>query len=121
MAGGDCVGPRLLTCVYALSTVERLRVSCGLSADCNPLKGTDMTITIETLPAVECTPWCEHGDGHTDAMFPEDQWCSGQPSSGDGARHSRRRRRGGAVGRTLDTATPAEAPPSRRALSCPRG
>lgn len=28
-----------------------------------------------TLPPVECTSWCTHGDGHTEQMFPEDQYC----------------------------------------------
>jgi hypothetical protein len=37
-----------------------------------------MTATItETLPAVECAPWCEDGTGHTDAWHPDDQWCHG--------------------------------------------
>jgi hypothetical protein len=37
-----------------------------------------VTTTIsETLPAVECTPWCEDGTGHTDAWHPDDQWCYG--------------------------------------------
>jgi hypothetical protein len=37
-----------------------------------------MTATItETLPAVECTPWCEDGAGHSDAWHPGDQWCRG--------------------------------------------
>ena len=29
----------------------------------------------ETLPAVECTPWCQYGDGHVDAIHPDDQHC----------------------------------------------
>ena len=41
---------------------------------------TAATITIDTdrpatLPAVECAPWCEADDGHTDAWHVEDQWC----------------------------------------------
>lgn len=28
-----------------------------------------------TLPAVQCTPWCRDGDGHTDAWHPGDQYC----------------------------------------------
>lgn len=28
-----------------------------------------------TLPAVECAPWCQDGDGHTDALFVGDQFC----------------------------------------------
>ncbi len=28
-----------------------------------------------TFPAVECAPWCQVGDGHTDVLGPEDQWC----------------------------------------------
>ncbi len=35
-----------------------------------------MTVTMnETLPAVDCTPWCHDGTGHTDALHPDDQWC----------------------------------------------
>lgn len=35
-----------------------------------------MTATInETLPAVQCTPWCEDRNGHTDAWHPDDQHC----------------------------------------------
>lgn len=29
----------------------------------------------ETLPAVECTPWCKYGNGHTDEIHPDDQHC----------------------------------------------
>jgi hypothetical protein len=29
----------------------------------------------ETLPAVTCEPWCQYGDGHADASFPDDQHC----------------------------------------------
>jgi hypothetical protein len=32
-------------------------------------------LTCDRLPAVECTPWCRDGDGHTDELHPEDQWC----------------------------------------------
>jgi len=38
-----------------------------------------MTTTAEprtTLPAVECAPWCDEGDGHTDERFVSDQTCS---------------------------------------------
>ena len=31
----------------------------------------------QSLPAVVCTPWCEHGDGHTNAIFRGDQTCWG--------------------------------------------
>ena len=35
-----------------------------------------MTVTMnETLPAVDCTPWCHDGTGHTGALHPDDQWC----------------------------------------------
>jgi hypothetical protein len=27
------------------------------------------------LPSVACTPWCEYGDGHPDAVFASDQTC----------------------------------------------
>jgi hypothetical protein len=28
-----------------------------------------------TLAAIECTPWCRDGDGHVNALHPEDQAC----------------------------------------------
>jgi hypothetical protein len=36
------------------------------------------TTVRETLPPVECTPWCEVGDGHTAERFPEDQRCTAE-------------------------------------------
>jgi hypothetical protein len=30
----------------------------------------------ESLPPVQCAPWCEDGDGHTNARHVDDQWCS---------------------------------------------
>jgi hypothetical protein len=38
---------------------------------------TDTRTTSETLPAVECTSWCQDGDGHTDAYCLQDQVCCG--------------------------------------------
>jgi hypothetical protein len=32
------------------------------------------------LPPITCTPWCENNDGHTDAVFQEDQTCWGPES-----------------------------------------
>jgi hypothetical protein len=32
------------------------------------------------MPAIVCTPWCEDGDGHPNAVFREDQTCWGQES-----------------------------------------
>ena len=29
-------------------------------------------------PPVVCEPWCRDGNGHTDAHFVEDQWCSSE-------------------------------------------
>lgn len=29
----------------------------------------------QTLPAVECAPWCRDGNGHTNALQPDDQAC----------------------------------------------
>ena len=31
-----------------------------------------------TLPPVDCAPWCQDGDGHTDEHFPDDQYCSSE-------------------------------------------
>ena len=31
----------------------------------------------DTLPAIECAPWCEYDTGHADADALEDQWCWG--------------------------------------------
>lgn len=28
-----------------------------------------------SLPPIECAPWCEDGNGHTDAHHPDDQYC----------------------------------------------
>lgn len=33
--------------------------------------------TSETLPPVQCTSWCDSGDGHTDAKDVQDQQCYG--------------------------------------------
>jgi len=30
------------------------------------------------LPPIECTPWCIYGDGHADALFAQDQTCTGE-------------------------------------------
>ena len=32
----------------------------------------------EKLPAVDCTDWCERGDGHTNVTHPADQYCSSE-------------------------------------------
>lgn len=34
------------------------------------------TTAADTLPRVECAPWCEDGDGHPAARHPEDQYCT---------------------------------------------
>ena len=39
---------------------------------------TEHEITSETLPPVQCTSWCDKGDGHTDADHPDDQFCVGE-------------------------------------------
>lgn len=36
---------------------------------------TRTTELADALPPVACAPWCEAGDGHTDALHPDDQWC----------------------------------------------
>lgn len=33
------------------------------------------TTVRETVPRIECTAWCEVGDGHPSEIFAEDQWC----------------------------------------------
>jgi hypothetical protein len=38
-------------------------------------------ILTETLPAVECAPWCTKGDGHADEVHPVDQVCMSHPQS----------------------------------------
>jgi hypothetical protein len=35
------------------------------------------TTDIEQLPAVDCAPWCEDGDGHVTQWSPRDQVCYG--------------------------------------------
>ena len=35
----------------------------------------------QTLPAVECAPWCRDGSGHTAALDPHDQACIGDEHS----------------------------------------
>ena|SRR5215210_3347429 len=32
-------------------------------------------ILTDTLPPVDCTPWCQAGDGHTSTTHQNDQWC----------------------------------------------
>lgn len=34
----------------------------------------------QTIPPVECTPWCEYGDGHIDATEQGDQVCYSHPT-----------------------------------------
>jgi hypothetical protein len=34
--------------------------------------------TTSTLPAVQCTPWCQDRNGHIDAWHPDGQWCSSE-------------------------------------------
>jgi hypothetical protein len=34
-----------------------------------------VTATINTVPPVQCTPWCTDGSGHPDAEDPADQSC----------------------------------------------
>lgn len=37
---------------------------------------SEQRTTRPALPAVDCAPWCDDGAGHTDALFPRDQYCS---------------------------------------------
>lgn len=41
----------------------------------NAVSTTPTAPVSETLPPVECAPWCEDGAGHTDAFHPLDQYC----------------------------------------------
>jgi len=36
---------------------------------------SEIVTTNEQLPAVQCAPWCQDGDGHTAELSPDDQWC----------------------------------------------
>ena len=35
----------------------------------------DTQETVHKLPPIDCAPWCEDGNGHTDAEHPDDQSC----------------------------------------------
>jgi hypothetical protein len=44
-------------------------------------RGARSTMTMTErppVPAIECTPWCERGDGHPPEIFASDQTCRGE-------------------------------------------
>jgi hypothetical protein len=65
---------------HALDAIDKSRlVGASAQSPSTQPRGTAMTTTTEprmtTLPPIVCAPWCEDGDGHTDALFREDQVC----------------------------------------------
>jgi hypothetical protein len=44
-----------------------------LHVEAVPVSATQVS---ETLPAVQCAPWCQEGDGHPNVGHVDDQWCT---------------------------------------------
>jgi hypothetical protein len=39
---------------------------------------TIVSETRATLPPIQCTPWCEQGDGHPNEVHPLEQYCASE-------------------------------------------